>query len=218
MSVRIGTPAASRTRARTRSPSSMPGPRNDLVEVRLALSNEALNTYCTPARFALSRRARARPTAWASLSITHGPAIRRSGDPPPIVSPANWIGATALTYHGRSRLLGDCDLVPVARPDEPGEQRVRLQRLGLELRVELHGDVPGVIPPLDDLDELAVEGAAHDLHAVVGQGLLVEAVELVAVAVALLDHVLAIQLARQRAWLQGARVRAQAHRAAEIVD
>src|SRR4051812_42730113 len=156
MSVRIGTPAASRTRPRIRSPSSIPGPRNDLVEVRLALSNEALNTYCTPARLALSRRARARATAWASLSITHGPAIRRSGDPPPTVSPANWIGVTPLTYHGRGRLLSGGDLVLIARADEAGEERVRLQRLRLELRMELYGHVPRVVPDLDDFDELAV--------------------------------------------------------------
>src|SRR6478672_5584956 len=165
MSVRIGTPAASRTRPRIRSPSSMPGPRKDRAEVRLALSNDALKTYCTPARLALSRRARA--TAWVPLSITQGPAISRSGDPPPTVSPANWIGVTPLTYHGRGGLLSGGDLVTIARADESGEERVRLQRLRLELRMELHGDVPRVARHFDDLDELAVQRAPDHLHPLV---------------------------------------------------
>src|SRR4051794_34453078 len=105
----------------------------------------------------MSRSASARPTACASLSITHGPAIRSSGVPPPTVRPANWIGVTPLTYHGRGVLLRRGHLVLVARADEAGEQRMRLERLRLELRVELHGDVPGMRRYLDDLDKLAVE-------------------------------------------------------------
>ena len=66
---------------------------------------------------------------------------------------------------------------------------MRLQRLRLELGVELHRDVPGMRRQLDDLDELAVERAADDLEAVLGERLLVEAVELVAVAMALVDDV-----------------------------
>ena len=53
---------------------------------------------------------------------------------------------------------------------------------------------------------------------VLGQRLLVEAVELVAMAVPLVDDVLAIELARPRARLQLARVGAEPHRAAEVVD
>ena len=45
--------------ARTRRPSSRPGPRNDRPEVRLALSYDALKTYWTPARRAMSRIASA---------------------------------------------------------------------------------------------------------------------------------------------------------------
>ena len=50
----------------------------------------------------------------------------------------------------------DARLVPVARLDEAREQRMRLQRLRLELRMELHRQVPRVAGQLRDLDELAV--------------------------------------------------------------
>ena len=48
------------------------------------------------------------------------------------------------------------ELVLVARVDEPGKERMGRQRLRLELRVELHRDVPRVRRQLDNLDELAV--------------------------------------------------------------
>ena len=46
------------------------------------------------------------------------------------------------------------------RFDEAGKQRVRVEGLGLEFRVELHADKPGVIGPLDDFRERAVWGHA----------------------------------------------------------
>ena len=67
-------------------------------------------------------------------------------------------------------------LVRVAGFDESGEQRVRLERLRRELRVELHRHVPRMRRQLDDLDELAVERAADDLESLFGQRLFVEAV------------------------------------------
>ena len=53
-------------------------------------------------------------------------------------------------------------LLPAGRSDEAREQRVRPQRLRLELGMELHGDVPRVAGQFDDLDELAVGRAARD--------------------------------------------------------
>ena len=91
------------------------------------------------------------------------------------------------------RRLGAACLVLARRLDEAGEQRMRLARLALELGMELHRHVPRVAGQLDHLDELAVERAADDLQALVGQRLLVEAVELVAMAMALVDHVGAVQ-------------------------
>ena len=42
------------------------------------------------------------------------------------------------------------------RPDEAGEQRVRLERAALQLGMELDADEPGMVGPLDDLGQLAV--------------------------------------------------------------
>ena len=61
-----------------------PGPRNERTDVRLALSNDALKMTGTPHRAAMSRMARARPRACAGLSMTQGPAMRSRGRPPPI--------------------------------------------------------------------------------------------------------------------------------------
>src|SRR5256886_15639739 len=73
--------------------------------------------------------------------------------------------------------------------DERGEQRMRMRRLRLELRMELHGEIPRVLRQFGDLDELAVRRAARDAHAVLRQRALVQAVELVAVTVPLGDRV-----------------------------
>src|SRR3954468_13846670 len=174
----------------------------------------------TRARRVISTRASAVSIACASLSMTHGPAMSTSAPPPMLTPPASTlrVGATRLPYHGRRCVVPLRALVRVARLDEPGEQRMRLERLRLELGMELHRDVPRVRRQLDDLDELAVERAADDLQALVGQRLLVEAVELVAMAMPLVDHVAAVQRVRLGAGAQLARVGAEPHRAAEIVD
>ena len=69
-----------------------------------------------------------------------------------------------------------------------GEQRMRPRRLRLELGMELHGEVPRMAGQLGDLDELAVGRSARDPQAVLGERPLVQAVELVAVAMALVDQ------------------------------
>jgi len=40
--------------------------------------------------------------------------------------------------------------------DEAGEQRVRIKRLGFQLRVELHAHEPGMIRPLHDFRQHAI--------------------------------------------------------------
>ena len=114
-----------------------------------------------------------------------------SGPPPPTVEPANLdrLHAAYPTTDAAAVLARRPSLCLWLRLDEPGEQRMRRERLRLELRMELHRDVPRMRRQLDDLDELAVERAADDLQPVFGQRLLVEAVELVAVAVTLVDDV-----------------------------
>src|SRR5262249_16941873 len=99
--------------------------------------------------------------------------MKTRGAPPPIVTPATspafvaMSGATSADHfvgglpHARAH-----SLVVVAGLDEPGEQRMRPQRLRLELGVELNGNEPGMVRQLDHLDELAVERASHDLQPV----------------------------------------------------
>src|SRR6185503_3589258 len=216
MSVSTATPAVSRTRPSTRTPSASPGPRNDAPDVRFALSYDALKMKGTPARRVISRSARAVSMACASLSMTQGPAMS-TRLPAPMLTPPASTGTTRLPHHRGRGGVGVRALVAAAGLDEPGKQRVRLQRLRLELRVELHRDVPRVRWQLDDLDELAVERAPHDFEPLLGQRLLVEAVELVAMAVALVDDVAAIEGVRLRPRFQLALVRPEPHRPAEIV-
>src|SRR5450759_693594 len=60
-------------------------------------------------------------------------------------------------------------LAPLGRGDrgshEAAEERVRPIRSAAELRVELGGDEPGVVPQLDDLDEPPVGRLAREDHA-----------------------------------------------------
>src|SRR4051794_21775735 len=149
MSVSTGTPAVSRTRPSTRTPSTSPGPRNDAPEVRFALSYDALKMKGTPARRGISRSARAASVGCGSLSITPGPALG-TRLPPPMLTPPASTGTTPLPYHRGRGGVRVRALVAVARLDEPGKQRVRLQRLRLELGVELYGDVPRMRGQLDD--------------------------------------------------------------------
>src|ERR1043166_6857443 len=122
----------------------------------------------------MSLSASAVSTACASLSMTHGPAMSASGPPPMRTLPAATgagvcAGITRLPYHGRRGRVTLPALVRVARLDEAGEQRMRLERLRLELGMELHRDVPRMRRQLDDLDEFAVEGAADDLQPFLGE-------------------------------------------------
>src|SRR5918997_5375809 len=65
-------------------PFSMPGPRNDLNEVRFALSYDALKISGIPQRDAIFATDSAIIEACSPLSITHGPAMSAMGAPPPM--------------------------------------------------------------------------------------------------------------------------------------
>ena len=82
---------------------------------------------------------------------------------------------------------------------------------GLELRVELHAQEPGVALQLYHLHQQAVGRDARDDHAVGAEGLAVVVVELVAVAVALEDDLFLVGLGRQAAGDQAAGIGPQAH-------
>jgi molecular chaperone IbpA len=73
------------------------------------------------------------------------------------------------------------------RRDEAGEQRVRIERLALQLRVELHADEPRMIRPLDDLGQQPIGRHAREDQPALFQRLAIGGVHFVAVAVALAD-------------------------------
>src|SRR5256885_15965760 len=95
---------------------------------------------------------------------------------------------------------------------------MRLGRFRLELGVELDGDIPRMAGQFCNLDELAVGRTAGNFQTAVGERPLVQAVELVAVTMPLVDEVRAVETLRQRSRRELARVRAEPHPAAEVVD
>src|SRR5260370_20417763 len=74
-----------------RRPSVSPGPRKLLSDVRLALSYDALKIQGRFILRAAAPMASAILSAWASLSITHGPAIKKNDESPMATeSTLNW--------------------------------------------------------------------------------------------------------------------------------
>src|SRR5678815_3138130 len=211
MSVTIGRPVRALIAPRIFKPSTRPGPRNERIDVRLALSYDALKTSGTRVRCAISASRSASMLACVSLSMTQGPATSTKGWPPPkaMWSPS-WTGDTLVIIRGADdpraalrrhrarrasvsrhgfggRARDACGFVLVARGDERGEERMRPRRLRFELRMELHRDVPRVARDLGDLDELAIRRPARDPHAGLNELRLVQAVELVPMPVTFLN-------------------------------
>src|SRR4051794_41006132 len=86
-------------------------------------------------------------------------------------------------------------LVLQRRADEVPEQRRRPLWTGLELRMELRRHEIRVVAQLDDLYQALVRRATGDDQPGVLEPLAQEVVDLVPVAVALVDHGLAVDLA-----------------------
>src|SRR5262249_34283672 len=212
MSVRIGMPSAFFTPARMRNPSRNPGPRYAPALVRLALSKLALKTKPSPTA---SRMPRAMRWMCSSVSMTHGPAIRTSRSPK---SP-NSIG-TAESRLRPQLFLGRHPTRPMLRrrADKRAEERVRLHRLTLELRVELATQEPRMIGDLADLDIRVVGRFASDLQAGGAQPIFILAIEFVAMTMALVDLALTISAVREAAFRQLASPVTEPHRAAQILD
>src|SRR6266850_2573022 len=151
-------------------------------------------------------------SAWASLSMTSGPAIRRSGAPEPATTPS------AMRIRGDGILVLEGDdaaarlLVAIGRGDEFSEEGVGRERPRLVLRVELTGEKPRVLRVLDDLDEASIGGKPR--HAQPGlvelrQELLVH---LVPVAMPVDRHIRAVGLARETPRREVCGVGAEPHR------
>src|SRR5690242_8484306 len=163
--------------------------------------------------------ARASPTRRfrSSDSTTHGPAMRNGEDPKCDVT-----SVVSPDERGPSLRRGDRS-VPRApelarRADESREQRVRTRGPGLELRVELAADEPGVIGELDHLDQRAVGRESGAAHAVLREDVAVGVGDLVAVAVPLAHLERAVRLSDARARAELAGIRPQPHGAPHLLD
>src|SRR5712691_92906 len=172
----------------------------------------------TPSRAPSS--ASASPTRWfkSSDSTTQGPAIRNG-----VFSKCCAISiAEAREFRRRLRRLG-LGLRPRAAPreggaHEPGEQRMRTHRPGLELRMELAADEPGMIGQLDHLDQRAVRREPRAPHAELGEHVAIGVRDLVAVAVPLAHLRRPVDLRRARGGPQPAGIGPEPHRAAHLLD
>src|SRR5437868_1665457 len=118
---------------------------------------------------------------------------------------------------------GDRCADPLARAgersaDELPEERRRTGRARLELGMELAGDEPGMSWQLDDFDETTLLEGSRDDEPRVDEASPEVVVDLVAVPVALVDHRLAVGLLGPRSRAELDRLRAEPHRAAEVLD
>src|SRR5204863_6496791 len=118
----------------------------------------------------------------------------------------------------QQRRLAPAGAALEGRLDEALEERVALHRPRLELGVELAGDEPGMVAELDHLDQRAVGRDAGEHEPALLEPLAIGVVHLVAVAVALGDLLAIVDPAPQRAFLEHAGIRSQAHRAGLLAE
>src|SRR6266540_5446060 len=237
-SVSTGTPIWRRTSASTRSPSSMPGPRKDPPELRFALSYDDLKTNGTPSAAQIDLSSPATSSCSCIDSTTHGPAMRNSGRSRPTSKPQRFIGGPRrrdlrrprghASQSDRRDELGDSRTrrglvrapLRVERcADEADEQRMAAPRIRREFRVELAAEEPRMLRQLDHLAQVARERALRaraDDESRRDEPRQVMVVDLIAMPVALGDRRTAVDAVRERAGHDLARLRAEAHRAAEI--
>src|SRR5438094_5872035 len=109
---------------------------------------------CTPSFAASSLRVSPTRRFRSSVSTTQGPAMRNGDAPPPKWGAMSVVVAGELGRGGSGPLLRgarafSCPVLRARRADEAREQRVRPGRPGLELRMELAADEPGVIGSFD---------------------------------------------------------------------
>src|ERR1017187_2381491 len=140
--------------------------------------------------------------------MLRGPARRRRTGPPPSTPPrVLWLRLPRQ----RSQPLAP---VTIRRADKRLEKRVRLQRLALELRMELAPQHPRVLGDLADFHVGLVGRLAGDAQSARGEALLVFPIEFVAMAVPLADIERAVGFLRHAAPGQVARPSPQPHGAA----
>src|SRR4026207_439262 len=102
----------------------------------------------------------------------------------------------------------------VRSSDEALEQRMRLVRLALEFGVKLRRHKKRVGGNLNHFHQLSIRCGAAANKAAFLKLVLVLVVEIVAMAMALVDHKRAVELGRARLGLELRRLQSQSHRAA----
>src|SRR5262245_19513716 len=93
---------------------------------------------------------------------------------------------------------------------------MRLGRLALEFRMELHGHKPGMLGYFHAFDHLAVRAGAAGDHTLRLKGVAVVAVKLIAMTVPFRDDRLTVGLGSAAAGKQLAGKRPESHRTAEM--
>src|SRR6185437_13432087 len=139
-----------------------------------------------------ARRARCSPTRRlsASLSSTHGPAMRNSASR----RKSDGTSVRGFDERRRAAIASAAALAVYRRGDESGEERMRPGGPRLKLGVKLAADEPGMRRQLDDLDELTVGRQAAQLHAVLHEQVAVGIRDFISVAVPLAHFRLAVDL------------------------
>src|ERR1041385_4939202 len=143
-------------------------------------------------------------------STTPGPAIRNRGLSRPASNPHSFMPSS------RDRGLGLAGLVLQSGFDERRKERMAAAGRRSEFGMELAADEPGMRRQLDHLAQLPALGETGNAQALVLQPLHVLVVDFVAGTVAFVDHVRAIDLAREAPGLERSALSAQPHRPAEI--
>src|SRR5256885_10419304 len=164
----------------------------------------------TPSSLQISFRADAVSSAIWRDSTPHGPAIRNKGLSRPTSKPQS------LMLSSRDRGLGLAGLGLQSCLDERREERMSATGRRGEFRVELAADQPGMRRQLDHFAQLLPLGEAGNAQALVLQSLHILVVDLIAVAVAFVDHVRAVDLACEAPRLERGALSPQPHRPAEI--
>src|SRR2546422_5370471 len=149
---------------------------------------------------------------------------QEGGASTPLAAPGSFAAAFMIYPDGllalhhleaaEQRRLAPAGAALQGRLDEALEERVALHRPRLELGVELAGDEPGMVAELDHLDQRPVGRHAGEPEPALLEPLAIGVVHLVAVAVTLGDLLAIVDPARQRAFLEHAGIRSQAHRPA----
>ena len=139
----------------------------------------------------------ARPRGWtARVADLAGRPARRSG--------RRWSRSAGRRRRSSAAAPGAGRRAPSPRRTKPRNSGCGPVRAGLELRVRLGRDEPRVVGQLDELHQPTVGREPGEGHAGVAEDLAVGVGELEAVAVALVDDLAAVGLARARALHQPA--------------